>query len=310
MDSSIYRSVEVLPVNFLTLAFTFTGNAGYINNKINQFQLIMFQKIVETADYLIQNGMDQPEIGIVLGTGLGKLINEINIIHELDYEDIPNFPLATVEFHRGKLIYGILKGRKVLAMQGRFHYYEGYTLRQVTFPIRVMKVLGIKWLLLSNAAGALNTEYKKGELMLLNDHINLLPDNPLTGANLDELGPRFPDMSCPYSLLLNQKMRKIADELEIKLHEGVYAAVAGPNLETRAEYRYLRGIGADAVGMSTVPEVIVANHMNLPSVAISVLTDECDPDNLEPADIDDIIKTAGKAEEKLIRLFSTLIESL
>jgi purine-nucleoside phosphorylase len=270
----------------------------------------MFQKIAETADFLRQHGIDHPEIGIVLGTGLGKLVQEIEVIYELDYEQIPHFPLATVEFHKGKLIYGTLKGRKVLAMQGRFHYYEGYTLRQVTFPIRVMKLLGIKWLLLSNAAGALNTGYKKGELMLLDDHINLLPDNPLTGPNIDEFGPRFPDMSNPYSDLINQKLQHIAAEQDIILHKGVYVAVPGPNLETRAEYRYLRGIGGDAVGMSTVPEVIVANHMSLPCAAISVLTDECDPDNLQPADIDDIIKTAGIAEEKLIQLFAGIIEFL
>jgi len=270
----------------------------------------MFQKIAETADFLRQHGIEEAEIGIVLGTGLGKLVYEIEVIQELDYEHIPHFPIATVEFHKGKLIYGMLRGRKVLAMQGRFHYYEGYTLRQVTFPIRVMKLLGIHWLLLSNAAGALNTGYRKGDLMLLDDHINLLPDNPLTGSNIDEMGPRFPDMSCPYSPIINQKLLNIAEELNIELHKGVYAAVSGPNLETRAEYRYLKGIGADAVGMSTIPEVIVANHMNLPCAAISVLTDECDPDKLEPADIDDIIKTAGIAEDKLIRLFNALVVSL
>jgi purine-nucleoside phosphorylase len=270
----------------------------------------MFQKIVETADFLRNHGIKQAEIGIVLGTGLGKLVNEIEIINELDYEHIPHFPIATVEFHKGKLIYGTLGGRKVLAMQGRFHYYEGYSLREVTFPIRVMKLLGIEWLLLSNAAGALNPSYRKGDLMLLDDHINLLPDNPLTGANIDELGPRFPDMSCPYSTVINKKLLHVSKELNIKLHKGIYVAVPGPNLETRAEYRYLRAIGADAVGMSTIPEVIVANHMNLPCAAISVLTDECDPDNLIPADIDDIIKTAGIAEEKLIRLFEALVVSL
>jgi purine-nucleoside phosphorylase len=270
----------------------------------------MFQKIIETADFLRKHGIEQAEIGIVLGTGLGKLVNEIEVIHELDYQDIPHFPLATVEFHKGKLIYGLLQGRKVLAMQGRFHIYEGYTLRQVTFPVRVMKILGIKWLLLSNAAGALNPTFQKGDLMLLDDHINLLPDNPLTGKNIDELGPRFPDMSRPYSSYINQKLIQIASDLHIKLHVGVYAAVSGPNLETRAEYRYLKMIGADAIGMSTVPEVIVANHMSLPCAAISVLTDECDPDNLQPADIDDIIKTAGKAEDKLIRLFEALVVSL
>ena len=268
----------------------------------------MFEKILETADYLRSHGITEPMAGIVLGTGLGKLVDEIQIIQQLDYSDIPNFPLSTVEFHKGKLIYGWLNGKKVLAMQGRFHYYEGYSLAEVTFPIRVMKVLGVQWLLLSNAAGAMNPGYKKGELMLLDDHINLLPDNPLTGKNLDELGPRFPDMSRPYHAHINHLFRQIATDLEIRLHEGVYVAVSGPNLETRAEYRFLRGIGADAVGMSTVPEVIVANHMNLPCAAISVLTDECDPDHLEPADIADIIKTAGQAEEQLIRLFKEIVK--
>jgi purine-nucleoside phosphorylase len=193
-------------------------------------------------------------------------------------------------------------------MQGRFHFYEGYNLRQITFPIRVMKMLGIRYLLLSNAAGALNPDYRKGDLMLIDDHINLLPDNPLMGANLDNFGPRFPDMSAPYSSLLNRKLIEIALQNHITLHQGVYVAVSGPNLETRAEYRFLRRIGADAVGMSTVPEVIVCNHMNLPCAAISVLTDECDPDNLAPADIDDIIRTAGIAEEKLIQIFLGLVK--
>ncbi len=266
--------------------------------------------INETVEFLRAKGIMKPKVGIVLGTGLGRLVDEIEIITELDYEQIPNFPLSTVEFHKGKLIYGKLEGKFVMAMQGRFHYYEGYTLQQVTFPIRVMKILGIQWLLLSNAAGAMNPLYKKGDLMLLDDHINLLPANPLSGANIDELGPRFPDMSQPYSGVLNRKLMSIAAQLDIKLHKGVYVVVTGPNLETRAEYRFLRGIGGDAVGMSTVPEVIVANHMSLPCAAISVLTDECDPDNLKPADIDDIIKTAGEAEEKLIRLFNTLIAEL
>ena len=270
----------------------------------------MFQKIAETSEFLRKAGINKPEVGIVLGTGLGKMINHIRVMHELDYENILNFPLSTVEFHKGKLIFGVLEGRKVLAMQGRFHFYEGYDLRQVTFPIRVMKMLGIEVLLLSNAAGALNPGYKKGELMLIDDHINLLPDNPLTGANLDDFGPRFPDMSQPYSSTINGKLSGIAQSHDIKLHKGVYVAVPGPNLETRAEYRYLRMIGADAVGMSTVPEVIVANHMSLPCAAISVLTDECDPDNLAPANIDDIIRTAGMAEEDLIRLFKALLPLL
>jgi len=270
----------------------------------------MFQKIQETTEFLMAKGITHPEVGIVLGTGLGKLIDSIDIICNLEYEEIPHFPLSTVEFHKGHLIYGTLCGKRVLAMQGRFHYYEGYNLRQVTFPIRVMKQLGIRYLLLSNAAGALNLNFRKGDLMLIDDHINLLPDNPLTGPNIDELGPRFPDMSQPYSSKINHHLISIASELNIPLRKGVYVAVPGPNLETRAEYRFLRGIGADAVGMSTVPEVIIANHMKLSCAAISVLTDECDPDNLQPADINDIIETAGKAEEKLIRLFKALVAEI
>ncbi len=269
----------------------------------------MLEKVKQTVEFLESRGIRSAEIGIVLGTGLGKLVNEINTDKVIEYTEIPNFPLATVEFHSGKLIYGKLEGKTVLAMQGRFHYYEGYSLQEITFPIRVMKLLGIKYLLLSNAAGAMNPDFRKGSLMLIDDHINLLPDNPLRGRNYDELGPRFPDMSQPYSRQLNDKLEKIAKQNNIELNKGVYVAVTGPNLETRAEYRFLRTI-ADAVGMSTVPEVIVANHMNIPCAAISVLTDECDPDNLAPANIKDIIETAGKAEMKLIKLFSALIGEL
>lgn len=270
----------------------------------------MDANIVQTVDFLRNKGLHNSEVGIVLGTGLGKLINEIEIEVEIPYEEIPNFPVATVEFHSGKLIYGKLEGKQVLAMSGRFHYYEGYTMQQITFPIRVMKFLGVKKLLLSNAAGCMNLDWKKGDLMLLDDHINLLPDNPLFGKNMDELGPRFPDMSAPYDPKLNTHLKQIASDLNIPLHEGVYVAVGGPNLETRAEYRMLRMLGADAVGMSTVPEVIVANHMEMPCCCVSVLTDECDPDNLKPVDINDIIATAEKAEEKMILLFKNLIAKL
>lgn len=269
----------------------------------------MLDKIKQTSEFLKAAGITGPEIGIILGTGLGKMVNELSIIRTIDYSDIPNFPLATVESHSGKLIYGLLHNKGILAMQGRFHFYEGYTLQEVTFPIRVMKSLGIKYLLLSNAAGAMNLKFKKGNLMLIDDHINLLPDNPLRGKNLDEFGPRFPDMSQPYSAMLNNKLLEIAMRENIVLHKGVYASIMGPNLETRAEYRMYRNF-ADAVGMSTVPEVIVANHMGLPCAAISVLTDECDPDHLEPARIEDIIAIAGKAEIPLIRLFSQLIREL
>jgi len=270
----------------------------------------MIENINETASFLKSEGITEAGTGIVLGTGLGNLVNQIAIEKSIEYADIPHFPLSTVEYHRGRLIYGTLSGKKVLAMQGRFHYYEGYTMHQIVFPIRVMKALGVRYLLLSNAAGAINPSFKKGDLMLLDDHINLLPANPLTGINYEKLGPRFPDMSRPYAAHLNKLILSQAEALNIRIHSGVYAAVPGPNLETRAEYRYLRSIGADVVGMSTVPEVITANHMGLPCAAISVLTDECDPDNLLPADINDIVKTAGLAEEKLNRLIAGVIRNL
>lgn len=269
----------------------------------------MLEELNQTITYLKLAGVLNPEIGIVLGTGLGRMASEIEVILSLDYSDIPNYPLATVESHSGKLIYGMLQGKLVLAMQGRFHFYEGYSLQQITFPIRIMKLLGIRCLLLSNAAGALNVHFKKGSMMLIDDHINMLPDNPLRGKNFDKLGPRFPDMSQPYSAELNDHLLRIAEREHITLHKGVYIAVTGPNLETRAEYRMFRNF-ADAVGMSTVPEVIVANHMSLPCAAISVLTDECDPDNLVPAKIGDILETAAKAEIHLCRLLSALIKEL
>jgi purine-nucleoside phosphorylase len=269
----------------------------------------MLEEINQTVTFLTLSGILNPEIGIILGTGLGRIAYDIEVIVSLDYGDIPNFPVSTVESHSGKLIYGRLQGKLILAMQGRFHYYEGYSLQQVTFPIRIMKLLGIRYLLLSNAAGALNPKFKKGSLMLIDDHINMLPDNPLRGMNHDKYGPRFTDMSQPYSKELNNWLQRIAVREKIILEKGVYIAVPGPNLETRAEYRMFRNF-ADAVGMSTVPEVIVANHMSLPCAAISVLTDECDPDNLVPANIEDILKTAAIAEIDLCRLFSALIKEL
>jgi purine-nucleoside phosphorylase len=267
-------------------------------------------KLNEAYAFLKSGGITEPEIGIVLGTGLGKLIEEIRVLKFFDYADIPHFPLSTVESHSGKLVYGDIKGKKVLVMQGRFHYYEGYSMHQITFPVRVMKMLGIKYLLLSNAAGAVNLDFRKSSLMLIEDHINLQPDNPLRGKNHDAFGNRFPDMSQPYSSFLNSRIISIAEKEGIELNKGVYAAVPGPNLETKAEYRYLRIIGADAIGMSTVPEVIVCSHMNLPCAAISVITDECDPENLAPVDIKDILEAAGKAESKLTKIFVKLIEEL
>ncbi len=269
----------------------------------------MMNKILQSAEFLRSKGMVAPEIGIILGTGLGKLADQIEIEIEIDYEEIPYFPISTVEFHHGILIYGKLRGKRVLVMKGRSHTYEGYTTQEITFPVRVMKVLGISCLLVSNAGGAMNTNFKKGSLMLIEDHINLLP-SPLIGPNIDELGPRFPDMSEAYSAGINEKIIRIAEENGITLHRGVYVAVTGPNLETRAEYRFLRIIGADVVGMSTTPEVIVANHMQLPVAAISVVTDECDPDHLEPVDISKILHYASRAENGLVKIFSDLVEEL
>ena len=271
----------------------------------------MLNEIKEATDYLKKHGITNPEIGVILGTGLGNLfVKEIKNPMEINYNSIPHFPSSTVEFHKGKLIYGDIRGKKVLAMQGRFHFYEGYSMQQITLPVRVMKILGVEQLLISNAAGNMNLKWKKGDLMLIDDHINLLPDNPLRGPNYEKFGPRFPDMSQPYSAKLNKKLVAIAKKEKVKLHKGVYVGVMGPNLETRAEYRFLHRIGADAVGMSTVPEVIVANHMGLPCCAISVLTDDCDPDNLKPANISEIIEIAGKAEKKLTRLYVELIARL
>ena len=269
----------------------------------------MIKHIEETVSYLKDKGFDQPEFGIILGTGLGKLLDKVDIQKEVSYNHIPNFPTATVEFHTGKLIYGFLEGKKVMVMLGRFHLYEGYNLQDVTFPVRIMKGLGVQKLLVSNAAGAINLNFKKGELMLIDDHINLQGGSPLAFKGVEQLGERFTDMSAPYDKTMNEQLETIASTHHIKLHKGVYASVVGPQLETRAEYRYLKLIGADAVGMSTVPEIIVANHLGLPVVAVSVLTDECDPDHLEPVNIQDIIAQAGKAEPDMITLFTELIKN-
>ncbi|SER07309.1 purine-nucleoside phosphorylase [Hyunsoonleella jejuensis] len=270
----------------------------------------MLKFIKETVDYLKDKGFEKPEVGIILGTGLGQLIDAVEILKEVSYNHIPNFPTATVEFHKGKLIYGNLGGKKVIVMQGRFHIYEGYTLQDVTYPVRVMQQLGISTLLVSNAAGAINLDFKKGELMLIDDHINLQGSSPLAVRGIEQMGERFVDMSAPYDTNINATFKSIAKAKNITLHEGVYASVVGPQLETRAEYRMLKIIGADAVGMSTVPEVIVANHLKLKVAAVSVLTDECDPDNLKPVNIAEIIAMAEKAEPDMVALFKTLIETL
>lgn len=268
------------------------------------------ETINKTVTFLKEKGFAAPQIGIVLGTGLGQLVHHLEIEVEINYTDIPNFPVSTVEFHSGKLLYGTLEGRKVIVMQGRFHLYEGYSLQEITFPIRVLKALGINKLLVSNAAGAINLNYKKGDLMLIDDHINLQGGSPLAFKTVSDFGERFTDMCAPYDANMNSKIQNIAKENNITLHKGIYAAVVGPQLETRAEYRYLKIIGADAVGMSTVPEVIVANHLNLPVMAVSVLTDECDPDHLKPVNIPEIIAVAGEAEPKMIVLFKELIRQI
>lgn len=270
----------------------------------------LFERVQTAAAVVRQRSPLVPEAGIVLGTGLGGLAGEIAVEAEVPYEQIPGFPLSTVETHAGKLLLGRLAGRPVVAMQGRFHRYEGYDLQQVTFPVRVMHALGARTLVVSNACGGMNPLWGPGELVLLSDHINLLGDNPLVGPNDERLGPRFPDMSAPYDPDLRALARGLALELGILLREGVYVAVAGPNLETRAEYRMLRALGADVVGMSTVPEVIVAGHQGMRTVGISIITDQCLPDALEPAEIGRIIETAGRAEPQLTRLVTALIERL
>ncbi len=270
----------------------------------------LLEMIDDTLAVIREKTQDEYKIGIVLGTGLGGLVNEIEIEHEISYDQLPHFPLSTVESHSGKLIFGTLAGKKVVAMQGRFHYYEGYSMKQITYPVRVMKKLGVETLLVSNAAGGMNPLYRRGDIMLMVDHINLLGDNPLIGPNDDEFGPRFPDMSEPYSLELIEKAEEIALENNIKVQKGVYVAVAGPNLETRAEYRFLRGIGADVVGMSTIPENIVANHMGMKVLGISIVTDECFPESLRPVDVSEIIETAEKTEPKMTLIMKEVVNIL
>jgi purine-nucleoside phosphorylase len=271
---------------------------------------LLFDRIQEAAAVVRSRSRLEPEVGVILGTGLGGLADEISVDASIPYESIPGFPLSTVESHAGRLLLGRMGKRPVVAMQGRFHRYEGYGLAEVTFPVRVMQALGAKTLVVSNACGGMNPLWSPGDLVLLSDHINLLGDNPLIGANDDRLGPRFPDMSDPYDAELRALTRALAAELGIRLREGVYVAVPGPNLETRAEYRMLRGMGADVVGMSTVPEVIVASHAGMRTVGISIITDQCLPDALEPADIDRIIDTAKRAEPSLTRLIARLVERL
>ncbi len=268
----------------------------------------MKEKISEAFNFINNQVGSSPSIGIVLGTGLGGLVKEVDVEVVINYEDIPHFPVSTVESHKGKLIFGKLSGKKVVVMQGRFHFYEGYSMHEVTFPIRILKLLGIEKLFISNAAGGLDPDFQKSDLMIINDHINLMPENPLTGPNLDHFGGRFPDMSEPYELVMVDQAMTIAKEFNIPIHQGVYAGVPGPNLETKAEYRYLRIIGTDAVGMSTVPEVIVARHMELSCFAVSVITDLCIPETLKKISIEEVIAAAMKAEPGLTSLFKEMIK--
>ena len=264
----------------------------------------MYEKIKETARFLMDIGLDKPEIGIVLGTGLGGIVNMINVEKKIAYHDIPNFPVSTVSGHSGTLIYGELSGKKVLAMQGRFHYYEGWEMPEVTFPIRVMKLLGIEKLMVSNACGGVNPEFKVGDVMIITDHINMMPEHPLRGENEERFGPRFVDMHEPYSLKMIRLMKSIAVEHKINIREGVYLALQGPTFETPAEYRMVKLMGADAVGMSTVPEVIVAKHMGMECFGLSVITDLGIEGKIEEVS-HEAVQIAAKSSENMI---SKLVE--
>jgi purine-nucleoside phosphorylase len=267
-------------------------------------------RIEESAARLRESGFPSPRVAMILGTGLGRLGELIEPVAEIPYDEIPHFPRSTVESHAGKLIAGELAGRTVVAMQGRLHMYEGYTLQEVTFPVRVMRALGAEILVLSNAAGGLNPLFAAGDLMLIDDHINFMGDNPLRGPNEETLGPRFPDMSEAYDRGLAALAERVALAGGLRLQRGVYAALCGPALETRAEYRFLRAAGADAVGMSTVPETIVANHAGMRVLALSVITDMCLPDALHAVDIAQILRVAGEAEPRLARLVELVLRAI
>lgn len=267
----------------------------------------MLTQFKESVEYIRSRTSVQPTIGIILGTGLGGLVKEIEIVDEIEYKDIPNFPVSTVESHKGKLIFGNLGGKQVVAMQGRFHYYEGYNMKQVTFPVRVMKLLGVQRLFVSNASGGVNPDFEVGEIMIQDDHINMFPEHPLVGKNFDELGPRFPDMSQPYDRKMIETAKEIAAENNIKVSVGTYLGLTGPTLETPAEYKYVRVIGADAVGMSTVPEVIVARHMDIPCFAISIITDLGVPGKIKEVSLQDVIDVANRQEPKMTLIMRELI---
>nr|WP_320021043.1 purine-nucleoside phosphorylase [uncultured Draconibacterium sp.] len=270
----------------------------------------MLEKIKATANFIKERIQASPEVGIILGTGLGGLVNEIEIIDSIPYSDIPNFPVSTVDGHAGRLIYGKLGDKDVLAMQGRFHYYEGYNMKEVTFPVRVMKFVGVKNLFVSNASGGLNPDWRVGEIVLLTDHINFFPEHPLRGKNEEELGPRFPDMSKPYSQGLRNKAKLIALQNNIDVKEGVYVGVSGPTFETPAEYKMFRILGGDIVGMSTVPEVIVARHMDMRVFGISIVTDSGVPGEIVEISHEEVQEVAMKAEPKMTLIMRDLIESI
>ena len=269
--------------------------------------LDLFDKINDAQEAIRRHWDRQPRVAIVLGTGLGGLAAQIDVEASIEYADIPHFPRSTAVSHRGRLVCGMLDGVPVVAMEGRFHFYEGYPLKQITLPIRVFRSLGAELLVLSNACGGMNPYFACGDIMVIEDHINLIGDNPLIGINDDRLGPRFPDMCEPYDLMWVDRVRAIARRHQIEAHKGVFVAVAGPNLETRAEYRFLRMIGADVVGMSTVPEAIVAVHCGLKVIGLSVITDMCLPDALHPANVEEIIRIAGEAEPKLTLLVREIV---
>jgi purine-nucleoside phosphorylase len=270
----------------------------------------LYNQIQEAKSYVQSRWKGKPRFGIILGTGLGGLAEEIDAEAAIPYGDIPHFPVSTVASHAGRLVCGKLSGRSVMAMEGRIHFYEGYNLKQLTFPVRVMKAMGCEVLIVSNACGGMNPQWAKGDIMLIDDHINLMGDNPLVGPNDERLGIRFPDMSAPYDRELFTLAQRVALEEKITCHKGVFVAVPGPNLETRAEYRFLRGIGADVVGMSTVPEVIVGVHAQMRILGLSIITDMCLPDALEPAVLEEIIEVANTAEKKLRVLVKRVVGEL
>jgi purine-nucleoside phosphorylase len=267
----------------------------------------MWEKVQETVSFIKEKTNFTPEFGVILGSGLGDFTNDISIEHVLPYTEIPHFPVSTVQGHKGALVFGTIQGKKVVAMQGRFHFYEGYDMKQVTFPVRVMKFLGIKKLIVSNASGGVNPAYKVGDVVVITDHINMLPEHPLRGQNEERFGPRFVNMSEPYSTAMINKAFELANQLKIELKKGVYLALQGPTFETLAEYKMVKAIGADCVGMSTVPEVIVARHMDLECFGISVITDMGDKENIENVNHQEVLEAAKKAEPNVRKLIKNLI---